>query len=162
MWTHLNELYDFETPVVRIVSVSFFTVFMGTSGAGASCKFYNSNCNSCEATFLHSFDACKRTSASCTILKLQNAPLNAGVSRSLGHHVRQHNHFCPKFQIQVSYLTAWIRQLGNPAWIWGGLHAWSWPSSVCRCGIMHRHRQALQPSIVNSAACFREITHQGY
>ena len=95
-----------KLPVVRIVSVSFFTVFMGTSGAGASCKFYNSNCNSCEATFLHSFDACRRTSASCTILKLQNAPLNAGVSRSLGHHVRQHNHFRRKFQIQISYLTA--------------------------------------------------------
>ena len=34
-----------------------------------------------------------------------NAHLNADVSRSFDHHVRQHIYFCPKFQIQFSYLT---------------------------------------------------------
>ena len=34
-----------------------------------------------------------------------NAPLTADVSRSFGHHVRQHTHYRPELQIQVSYLT---------------------------------------------------------
>ena len=29
MYTHFGELYDFETPVVRLVSVSFSTVVIG-------------------------------------------------------------------------------------------------------------------------------------
>ena len=42
--THFGELYDFTTPVVRGVDVSFFTVFMGRNGPGARRRFYASSC----------------------------------------------------------------------------------------------------------------------